>query len=180
MIDDFERDWIYENDYFDFIHARTLAGCVQDWQWLFQQVLDHLKPGGYFEIAEVAVWAWSDDGTLKEDSPYMEYLRNINEAGQRTGRKMNIASDLKHWMKEAGFEGVVEKVYMVPLGPWPKNPKLKEVGKWNYLANPDGIDAYGLRLYTRILGWDPDLAKIHFALVKQQLRDRSVHAYTKL
>ncbi|KAL1969669.1 hypothetical protein VTN77DRAFT_8222 [Rasamsonia byssochlamydoides] len=57
VIDDFEKEWMYEENYFDFIHARTLSGCVQDWRWLIQQVLNHLKPGGYFEVAEFAMWA---------------------------------------------------------------------------------------------------------------------------
>ena len=28
VIDDFEREWMYKPDFFDFIHARTIAGYV--------------------------------------------------------------------------------------------------------------------------------------------------------
>jgi hypothetical protein len=28
VVDDFEREWMYKPDYFDFIHARTIAGYV--------------------------------------------------------------------------------------------------------------------------------------------------------
>lgn len=69
---------------------------------------------------------------------------------------------------------------MVPLGPWPKDPKLKEVGNWEYILAPESVEAYGLRLYTQVLGWSSDEAKIHHALVRQQLCDRTVHAYVKL
>ncbi|KKA16612.1 UMTA methyltransferase family protein [Rasamsonia emersonii CBS 393.64] len=122
VVDDFEKDWIYDENYFDFIHARTLAGSVKDWKWLIRKAYNHLKPNGYFEAVEIDVWAWSDDSTLKDDSPYMQYLRNLHEAGNRTGRKMNIAPNLKDWIKETGFEDVTESVYVVPLGPWPKDP----------------------------------------------------------
>ncbi|KAL1989106.1 hypothetical protein VTN96DRAFT_5869 [Rasamsonia emersonii] len=180
VIDDFEKDWIYDENYFDFIHARTLIGSVKDWKWLIRKAYNHLKPNGYFEAAEIDVWAWSDDGSLKDDSPYMQYLRNLREAGEKTGRKMDVAPSLKHWIKEAGFEDVTERVYVAPLGPWPKDPKLKELGRWAYVENPDGVDAYGLRLYTQVLGWEPDAAKIHLALVKEQLRDKNLHAYSKV
>lgn len=110
----------------------------------------------------------------------MQYIRWLNEASEKSGRRINIAPELKQWMIDAGFEDVTEKVYMVPLGPWPKDPKLKEVGKWEYILAPESVEAYGLRLYTQVLGWSSDEAKIHHALVRQQLRDRTVHAYVKL
>ncbi|KAL1968401.1 hypothetical protein VTN77DRAFT_1930 [Rasamsonia byssochlamydoides] len=180
VVDDFEKEWMHEENYFDFIHARTLVGCVKDWRWLIRQAYTHTKPNGYFEVVEAPVWVFSDDGSLKEDSPYMQYLKNLKEAGETTGRKVDISSELKPWMQEAGFEDVTEKVYVVPLGPWPKDPKLREIGKWQYIQAQDTIEAYGLRLYTQVLGWSPEEAQVHFALVKQQLRDRSLHAYCKV
>lgn len=93
---------------------------------------------------------------------------------------MKIAPNLKDWIKETGFEDVTESVYVLPLGPWPKDPKLKELGRWAYVRNPDAVDAYGLHVYTQVLGWEPDAAKIHLALVKEQLRDKSLHGYSKV
>jgi hypothetical protein len=37
---------------------------------MYRKIYDHIKPGGYFEIQESAVWAWSEDGTLKPGSPF--------------------------------------------------------------------------------------------------------------
>jgi hypothetical protein len=147
---------------------------------LLQQAYHHLRPGGYYEALEFPIWAWSDDGTLKEDSVYMDFLQNINEASRRSGRDLDIAPRLKDWMITAGFEDVTERIYFLPLGPWPKDKKLKEVGKWQYIQGPESVEAYGLRLYTQALGWGSNEAKIHIALVRQQLRDRSIHAYGKL
>ncbi|KAE8382666.1 S-adenosyl-L-methionine-dependent methyltransferase [Aspergillus bertholletiae] len=180
VVDDFENTWMHSEDCFDFIHARTISGCVHNWGCLMKKAYDHLKPNGYFECAEFAIDAFSDDGTLKEDSPYREYINNLNKAGEMTGRPMNIATSLKTWMKDAGFEGVVETVYVIPYGPWPKDQKLKELGKWQYAQAPEGVEAYGLRLYTQVLGWSESEAKLHQALVKKQLSDRSLHIYGKL
>ncbi|QRD87340.1 UMTA methyltransferase family protein [Aspergillus flavus] len=180
VVDDFEDVWMHDRNYFDYVHARTISGCVQDWGRLMKQAYDHLKPSGYFECAEFVIDAFSDDGTFKQDSPYREYINNLNKAGEITGRPMNVATSLKTWMKNAGFENVTEVVYVIPYGPWPKDPKLKEIGKWQYVQAPEGVEAYGLRLYTQVLGWPESEAKLHQALVKQQLRDKSLHIYGKL
>jgi len=180
VIDDFEREWMYKPDYFDFIHARTIAGCVQSWPKLMKQAFHHIKPGGYLELLESAIWAWSSDGSLKDDSPYMQYLRYLNEAGEKTGRKLNVAAELVGWMKDAGFEDVKEEVFVVPLAPWAKDPALKELGKWEYILIPDSVEAYGLRLYTQILKWGLHEAKVHQAQVKNQLANRAVHAFSKI
>jgi hypothetical protein len=28
VVDDFEKDWVYAEDYFDFVHARVIMGYV--------------------------------------------------------------------------------------------------------------------------------------------------------
>lgn len=77
-----------------------------------------MKPGGYFEIQESAIWAWSDDDTLKDDSPYMNFLRSLNDAAQASGKPLNIAHELKSWITDAGFQGVHESIYALPFGAW--------------------------------------------------------------
>lgn len=154
--------------------------CVQDWPRLLRQSFKHTKPGGYFEIQEFAVRAWSDDGTLKEDSPYAQYLKCLDEAGKKVGKELNIYDRLKQWVIDAGYTDVVEKVYILPLAPWPKDPTLKELGRWQAIGAQDAVEAYGLRLYTQVLGWSAEEAKVHYEMVKEQLRDRKVHAYTKM
>ncbi|KAF7718882.1 Uncharacterized protein PECH_002631 [Penicillium ucsense] len=179
IVEDFESDWQYEPNHFDFIHARCLAGCVADWQGFIRRIFDHVKPGGYFESHESAVWAWSDDGSLKPDSALMEWQQAVNVAGDKIGRELNIYHKLKDWMIAAGFEDVNLSVYTLPFSPWPRDPHLKALGKYQAVQLQQAIDSYSLRLYTQVLGWDPDVAKIHNAVVKRELRDKRLHAYVQ-
>lgn len=182
LVDDFEKGWVYREK-FDLIHARTLLGCVGDWRWLMRQAYDHLKPHGYLEIAEFPIEAWSNDGSMtEENSHYLQYLKNLRLAGEKSGKLMDygVITKFKQWMEEVGFEDVVEKVYVVPAGPWPKDPKLKELGRWMYAEGQLAVDSYGLRPYTQVLGWGQDEAMIHLALVKQELRNRSMRFYCEL
>lgn len=110
----------------------------------------------------------------------MEYLEHLDKAGKITGRELNIYPYIKQWMIDAGFVDVVEKVYLAPLAPWAKDKDLKTLGRYYAAMAQDAVEAYGLRLYTQVLGWDTQKAQVHHALVKNQLKDRAVHAYTKL
>lgn len=110
----------------------------------------------------------------------MQYLTLLDEAGHKIGREMNIYDKIKQWAIDAGFVDVVEKAFYVPMAPWPKDPALKEVGKYYGVMAQDAVEAYGLRLYTQVLGWDPAQAQIHHALVRRQLKDPKLQLYTKM
>lgn len=160
-------------------HSNTLSRCVADWPSFIRQIYDHVKPGGYFESHESAVWARSDDGSLKEDSALMEWQQAVNFAGEKSGRELNIYHKLKDWMIAAGFEDVNLSIYALPFSPWPRDPHLKALGKYQAVQLQQAIDSYSLRLYTQVLGWSSDVATIHNAVVKRELRDKKLHAYVQ-
>ncbi|KAJ5707343.1 hypothetical protein N7488_007144 [Penicillium malachiteum] len=179
IVENFEDEWLYQPDSFDFIHGRLLAGSVANWPEFIKQTYKHVKPGGYFEIQESAVWAWSDDGSLTADSPLFQYVQALDNAGRATGRELNIYYKLHQWLTEAGFEDVTQFTYLLPYSPWPRDPYLKEIGKYQAVQVNQAIEAYGLRLCTQVLGWGEDPSRIFQAMVKQQLRDKNLHAYVK-
>ncbi len=59
---------------------------------------------------------------------------------------------MKDKITEAGFVNVVEKVYKTPLGGWPADPKLRELGQWALLGFDIGLEGYALATLTRVLG----------------------------
>ncbi|KAJ5794799.1 hypothetical protein N7457_001398 [Penicillium paradoxum] len=179
IIEDFESEWLYQPNSFDFIHARLLAGCVTNWPAFFRKIFAHIKPGCYFEIQESGFWAWSDDGTVTHESPINQYLSALIEAGRAIGRELNIYYKLKDWMVEAGFEDVQQFTYLLPYSPWPRDPHLKELGKYQALMVQQAVESYGLRLCTQVLGWGVEPSRIFQAMAKKNLRDKNAHAYVK-
>ncbi|KAJ5769563.1 hypothetical protein N7520_004122 [Penicillium odoratum] len=179
IVENFEDEWLYKPNSFDFIHARLLAGCVADWPKFIQTIFQHVKPGGYFEIQESAVWAWSDDGSLKTDSPLLQYVQALDTAGKYMGRELNIYDKLRDWLLAVGFEDVQQSTYFLPYSPWPRDPYLKELGKYQAVQVNQAVESYGLRLLTQVLGWGEDPSRVYQALVKKQLKDKSLHAYVK-
>ncbi|KAJ5760961.1 hypothetical protein N7520_008117 [Penicillium odoratum] len=179
IVENFEEEWLYKPNSFDFIHVRLLAGCVADWPKFIRTIYQHLKPGGYFEVQESAVWAWSDDGSLTADSPLFQYMQFLDSAGKKLGRDMNVYYKLHDWLVEAGFEDVQQSTYILPYSPWPRDPHLKELGKYQAVHANQAVEAYGLRLLTQVFGWGEDPSRIFQAAVKKHMRDKDLHAYVK-
>jgi SAM-dependent methyltransferase len=114
IVDDVESEWPYSSSKpFDFIHQRNMVGSIGDWDKLYEQGLEHLKPGGWFEIQEFEVWFRSQDGDLPEDSPIKQWQRLLNEASSQFGKRLNIAEDLKEKLANAGFEDVRDNICKV-------------------------------------------------------------------
>lgn len=174
-INDCCDEWIFRRESFDFIHIRSLYGCVADWPEFFRQAMrlvikhlfgtllaDHtlffscLKPGGYVEQVEMSVIPKSDDGTT--DGTIFEQWGKVSvEAGEKFGKSLQLVDESADNMRKAGFEDVVEKRFKVPIGSWAKDSRLKELGKWNWIHWSEGIEGWCMMLLTSILG-------VHFSL----------------
>ncbi len=59
---------------------------------------------------------------------------------------------MKTQISSTGFINVVEKVFKAPIGPWPRDPKMKELGNWGLLELEVGLEGFMMAFLTRILG----------------------------
>lgn len=137
-----------------------VVGSIKDWKGYAKKIYDHLKPGGYAELKEAGGdQMFCDDGTYDEKTnPIGKYLRLLNEGFNKIGISMDPAP-LGDILKEVGFVNVQVKVLRAPVGTWPKNKELKELGKWCLAQWLDAAEAYGLGVFTRVLGLDEKEAK---------------------
>ena len=178
-VSDAERDWSFPENHFDYIHVRTLFGGIAHWPDFYARCLRHLKPGGYLEQAEYSSWLISDDGTLKDDSP----IGKSNALGKRCydmfnrpEGDLNIFETMKDRIRKAGFEDVVEHRFKWPLGRWPKDKIMKELGLWASVHLDMGMEGYTMRLFTMMLGMSAEEVHVLCTEIRAQLRDRRVHA----
>jgi hypothetical protein len=75
----------------------------------------------------------------------------IIEAGEKIGKTNMTAYRTKKWMEEAGYINVIEKLYKLPVGRWPADPRMKELGMWFRAYFEDGMEGYAIALLTRVL-----------------------------
>ncbi|KAM0296006.1 hypothetical protein ACHAPM_010510 [Fusarium culmorum] len=174
IIDDVEADWVDPVPY-DYIHCKYMAGSIKDWPRLINQAYANLKPGGWIELHETANTLYSEDDSLQPDNALVEMMEHLTVACEKIGRTMDPAPSFKQWVKEAGFESVKEEKFKLPIGPWPKDERLKEIGTLMGINMIEGVAAFTAVLFTEVLGWSRERVELFNARVRQASRQRSVH-----
>lgn len=106
--------------------------------------------------------------------------RNFFEAADKFGTPCTTAAKLKTWMREAGFVDIEEHILKLPVGPWPKDKRLKRVGLFEMVNMDEGVEGLSMMAFTRALNWSPERVHLFLADVRKQAKDRSVHSYYSL
>ncbi|KAJ9149491.1 Demethylmenaquinone methyltransferase [Pleurostoma richardsiae] len=175
-VDDYEEDWVYHTP-FDFIHGREIEGCIGNEEKLFQQSFQHLASGGYIEMQGIYAQFKSDDGTLEKAQDAQLWMKNICEGAAKFGKPLDTAPGWKDKLIEAGFVDVQQEIRKIPIGPWPKDPKLREIGTCQSFQELQVVDSYTPGIFGRVLGWSDEEIKVLIAKVKKDLKDPAIHLY---
>ncbi|KAI5820517.1 S-adenosyl-L-methionine-dependent methyltransferase [Pyronema omphalodes] len=149
-VDDVEREWLYEDNSFSFIHMRNVS--IIDWDYLMGQMFRTTQPGGWVEISDLGGVCYSDNGTLTVDQGASTYIETLSDALARAGRPFQTGASLKGHLEKAGFVNVQVFRYKQPWGPWPSQKTLKQAGALFLMQADTGFEAYALAPLTRILG----------------------------
>lgn len=181
QIDDVEQEWTFPTDYFDFIHMRHLEAAISDWPTLYEQAFKHLKAGGYVEVKHTDIAAYSQSlGPLPETHPYERWTKVMFEASEKLGKSIRhpvrdhgTAKD----MEKAGFVDIVEKSWQIPIGGWPKDPIMKEVGVCNLEYLDQSLEGFGYYLLKEVMGWEVPEVIVFLAEMRKALRDPKLQSY---
>ena len=83
------------------------------------------------ECQELVVDAQTDDDSLPENNYIREWCANQESAVKKAGLTQKTSGGLlKKQMTEAGFENVVVREFKLPVGPWPTDARLNQVGRF--------------------------------------------------
>ncbi|TEA12661.1 Secondary metabolism regulator LAE1 [Colletotrichum sidae] len=175
-IDDIEDEWTFSQP-FQYIHSRFMTSSIGDWKLFLQRCYDNLEPGGYVELQETAIFAKSDDGTLKPEHALTKWAENLMKASIQLGAVWVDTPELRDIMLEVGFEDVALSTYKWPTNQWPKDEHFKELGAWNNENFRRGVEAITMAPLTRALGWSPEEVRVFLIDVRKEGNDMSIHAY---
>ncbi|KAF2691045.1 S-adenosyl-L-methionine-dependent methyltransferase [Lentithecium fluviatile CBS 122367] len=173
-VDDVEDTWPPRAP-FDLIHIRYMLGSIQDWPKLLRQAWDQVAPGGWIELQDFNTHAYSEDGSEGEDNMVIKFCQVFNQACDKMGRNGSPGQHLKGWAEAAGFTNVQHQIRKVPIGPWAKDKKLKQIGALYQINLTELLEAALLGLMTRVEGWSPDEVHVFMAKVRTDLKKKSVH-----
>ncbi|EWC47655.1 hypothetical protein DRE_03275 [Drechslerella stenobrocha 248] len=179
-VDDFNDEWLFGESKFDFVHGRALYGSVKDWNLLLERVLKVLKPGGWWESVETKVEILCDDDSVPADAALLEWLKVMWRACEDSGTTFNVAGNMKGWCEKAGFTEVTEKVFKLPIGPWPRDKHEKTVGSFNLANMRNACEGFSLYLLSRFGNMTIDEINELISRVKEEMGNKRVHAYFRL
>lgn len=83
-------------------------------------------------------------------------------------------------MEEAGFVDVEEHILKLPVGPWPKDQRLKQVGLFESVNMTEGIQGLTIMLFTRCLQWTLAEVELFLMDVRKDVKNKAIHSYYHL
>jgi hypothetical protein len=97
----------------------SVFSLIPSWDFhltLLFQIYRHLKPGGWFEQAEMSVVPKSDDGTVHPGNIFHKWGEVSLAAGDAFGKSLRCVDEAKQNMINAGFVEVTERRFKWPIG----------------------------------------------------------------
>jgi hypothetical protein len=118
-----------------------------------------------------------DDDSCPPDYAYRRFTQHMMAGFGAFGINPLMMERNAELLLDGGFENVQEKVWKVPIGTWPRDPKLKKAGLYNRAMLYDALQAVSLAPLTRGLKWSPEEVELFLVDVRKSLLDVSVHTY---
>lgn len=174
-VDDFEAPWTFTQK-FDLIHGRMLNSCFVDGQRLFQQAYDALEPGGWLEFQDATMPIRADDDSM-DGTTWEDWVKKFMSAMEKVGRDASAPEHYEQWAKDAGFVNVTRRDYKWPQNPWPKDPAMKELGRWHLINTLDGLYGFTVRLFTRVLGMSSEEVDVFLVEARKDIMNKRIHSY---
>lgn len=101
------------------------------------------------------------------------------EALDRLGKTARQTRDhgIAKALGAAGFVDIVEKKWPVPVGQWPSDPKLKEVGACNLDYVDQSLEGFGTFLLKEVMGWEYAEILVFMSEMRKASRDPKLQTY---
>ncbi|KAF2190951.1 S-adenosyl-L-methionine-dependent methyltransferase [Zopfia rhizophila CBS 207.26] len=179
VIDNAEEEWMYSGK-FDLIHFQNMNACIADWPNFLKRCYDNLEPGAYLEAKETDTTSTSDDGTYPTTCALYKLQETIRNAMDRIGMTMHAPANMKQWFADAGFIDVREQIFKLPFNAWPKDPELKQIGRYQLVQYLDALAPYALGTLMDILGWTREDMEVAIAQARKDLKNTKFHGYNTL
>ena len=197
-VDDASKSWTFQENHFDYVHIRWLTGTIRDWPALYKEAFRCTKPGGWIEHVDADAKIHCLDGTMPDDSAFGQWGAIWKAVGGFIGTEFDLPSSgiMEKGLEEAGFINVecqdlvvrpplisglpkyfeTDTDIQIPLSPWAKDPKMKQLGLYNLAAMTHDIEGFLSYLMPTYLGWtEKDIAN-YAATARKEYKEGKIHA----
>lgn len=98
-------------------------------------------------------------------------------ASTRAGCPLDRPGLYDSQLKDAGFQDVTKETLTWPTNTWATSKKLKLLGAYTTMTISDHLEAWSMALFTRYLKWSKVEVLVFVATVRNEMRDRNIHAF---
>ena len=95
-----------------------MSTLVQDWPRYVAEIFRVTALGGHIQLTELAFRVEPQNGQLPRDSGLTVVEGALRKHATFKHYNLEVESDLAALVRNAGFHGVEEKVFSVPVGGW--------------------------------------------------------------
>lgn len=135
----------------------------------------NVRPGGFVEFQDYNLLIYSEDGSMTKEHHTYKWVTLIIDLITSVGRIASPGPLLEGWVRDAGFVNVTHKRIKLPLGPWPKDHDLKEVGMCNLIQTLAGLEGFSIRMLCSVGGWTIEEAQVLLAQVREEMKRPGMH-----
>ncbi|CAI7655758.1 unnamed protein product [Penicillium bialowiezense] len=182
-VDNIAEEWTW-NEEQDLIHIRIMIGSFDpsEWETVYTQCFNNLRPGGWMEQLEAKPFLECDDKSLPIDNLLRTWGPTLLSCGERAGRPLDTMEKMKERFHRAGFVDIHEKEYKWPIGPWARDQKYKEAGIVNLHHWISGMEGWAMWLLTKFGApepWSHDEVIVYVAKLRAELKNPRYHTYER-
>ncbi|KAI1184881.1 S-adenosyl-L-methionine-dependent methyltransferase [Nemania serpens] len=174
---DAEDEWSFRQP-FDFIHMRELVTCFKNPRAVFAEAYRSLAPGGFIEVCD-PVLPFQFLTPPPEGCALQDWCDQLMEAARLAGRDWGVATRYAQMLGEVGFVDVTERREAIALSPWVKGPHNKHLSLLLQHDVLNMLEAVCMALFTRVLGWEAWRVLEFLELVKRDVQNTKIHAYSE-
>ncbi|GKT86472.1 methyltransferase domain-containing protein [Colletotrichum tofieldiae] len=108
----------------------------------------------------------------------MRWTNLFMDACKAFGRDGQIGPKLEGLVRDnTGLINIHHRPYQIPIGPWAKDPHLKDLGMCELIQLLDGLEGFSMRLLCGALGWTKEEVMVLLAGVRSELKSGKIHAW---
>lgn len=80
-------------------------------------------------------------------------------------------------MRDAGFINITRRNFKLPIGPWPKDERLKEAGRLGLANIVYGVQGLSVKNFTSLLGYTIEQLEVPLVDVRKDAKNKRAHRY---
>lgn len=108
------------------------------------------------------------------------WLHEMRVAAEDFQRPAILGSTLKEVFESVGFVDVQQVIFKMPMNPWPKDERLKEIGRMWGENFSQGLNGFSIQLMNKVFGRTPAEIEVStrapmFFLSSSYQRRRAMH-----